>query len=122
MRCCATPAWRATSKRAKIDSPAGKTHLTGVNAKTTLSAKGQVVIPKDVRDSLGLRPGQVLNVIRTQGGVLLTPEIAKSGRSTEEIFARIREIAPKWEGPPVSIEEMDAAVDAMFAAKSKDEI
>jgi AbrB family looped-hinge helix DNA binding protein len=85
-----------------------------MNAKTTLSAKGQVVIPKDIRDALGLKPGQSLDVIRAAGGVLLRPASTKSGRSFEEITARIREIAPPWEGPPVSIEEMDAAVDRMF--------
>lgn len=92
-----------------------------MNARTTLSAKGQVVIPKEVRDALGLEPGQQLDVVRMHGGVLLTPVYRKSGRTSEEIFARIREIAPPWEGPPVSIEEMDRAVDAMFAARSKDD-
>ena len=85
-----------------------------MNAKTTLSAKGQVVIPKDIRDALGLKPGQSLAVIQAAGGVLLRPVSTKSGRSFEEITARIREIAPPWKGPPVSIQEMDAAVDRMF--------
>ena len=93
-----------------------------MNAKTTLSAKGQVVIPKDVRDALGLKAGQELDVIRTQGGVLLTPVHKKSGRTNEEIFARIREITPPHNGAPVSIEDMDRAIDAMFAARSKDDI
>jgi AbrB family looped-hinge helix DNA binding protein len=93
-----------------------------MTSQTRLSAKGQVVIPKDVRDALGLKPGQVLDVVRTQNGVLLTPAHRKSGRTTDEIFARIREIAPPWHGPPASIEDMNQAVDAMFAAKSKDEI
>ena len=84
-----------------------------VNAKTTLSAKGQVVIPKDVRDALGLRPGQSLDVIRTGGGILLRPTLAKSGRSFDEITASLRALY-KHQGPPVSIEEMDAAVDRMF--------
>jgi AbrB family looped-hinge helix DNA binding protein len=92
-----------------------------MNAKTTLSAKGQVVIPKDVRDALGLVPGQVLDIIRTQTGVLLTPAYRKSGRSTDEIFRELRKIYTH-EGPPASIDEMDAAVDAMFAARSKDDI
>jgi len=85
-----------------------------MNAKTTVSAKGQVVIPKDVRDALGLKPGQVLNVQQTMNGVLLTIPHKKSGRTAEEIIARIREIAPKWEGPPVTDEMMDAAIDKMF--------
>lgn len=87
-----------------------------------MSAKGQVVIPKEVRDALGLEPGQILDVVRTQGGVLLTPVRKKSGRTSEEIFARLREIAPPYEGPPVSIEDMDRAVGAMFAARSKNDI
>lgn len=84
-----------------------------MNAKTTLSAKGQVVIPKDVRDSLGLKPGQTLDVIQTGGGVLLKPAVQKSGRSFDEITARIR-ARYTHKGPPVPIEEMNAAVDQMF--------
>lgn len=93
-----------------------------MNATTSLSAKGQVVIPKDVRDALGLVPGQKLDVIRSGNGVLLRPQHSKSGQTTEEVFAEIARIRPKWDGPPVSIEDMNAAVDAMFAAKSRDDI
>jgi len=85
-----------------------------MNAKTTLSAKGQVVIPKDVRDALGLKPGQVLDVQRTMNGVLLSIAHQKSGRTADEVFARLREIAPKWEGPPLTDAMMDAAIDTMF--------
>ncbi|MBA16614.1 MAG: AbrB family transcriptional regulator [Sphingomonas sp.] len=84
-----------------------------MNAKTTLSAKGQIVIPKEVRDALGLKPGQAFEVVRSGNGVLLRPTAQKSGRSFDEITAAIREIAPKWEGPAVSIEEMDSAIDDM---------
>lgn len=85
-----------------------------MNAKTTLSAKGQVVIPKDVRDALGLKPGQMLDVVRTGNGVLLTIPYQKSGRTAEEIFARIREIAPPYEGPPATEDDWHDAVDRMF--------
>lgn len=85
-----------------------------MNAKTTLSAKGQVVIPKDIRDALGLKQGQPFDVVRTGSGILLRPSVEKSGRSFDEITARIREIAPPWHGPALSVEEMDAAVDQMF--------
>jgi hypothetical protein len=54
-----------------------------------------------------------------QGGILLRPTMRKSGRTTEEIVAELRALY-KHEGPPVTFEEMDAAVEAMFAAKGKD--
>ncbi len=92
-----------------------------MNAKTTLSGKGQVVIPKDVRDALGFLPGQQLDVIKTGGGVLLRPTQAKSGRSTDEIIAELRKLYVH-RGAPVSIEQMDEAVDAMFAAVPRNEI
>jgi len=99
--------------RARIDSACGKTHLTAMNAKTTLSAKGQVVIPKDVRDQLGFAPGQVLDVVPMGGGVLLKPQHKKSGRSFDEIMAGIR-ARYRHQGPPLSVEDMDEAVARMF--------
>ncbi|MHA3841818.1 AbrB/MazE/SpoVT family DNA-binding domain-containing protein [Sphingomonas aestuarii] len=89
-----------------------------MNAKTKLSAKGQVVIPKDVRDALGLKPGQTLDVVPTGGGVLLKPQRAKSGRSNEEILASIRAITSKYRGPPVSVEEMNETIDAEYAKRA----
>ncbi|QQV77833.1 AbrB/MazE/SpoVT family DNA-binding domain-containing protein [Sphingomonas aliaeris] len=91
-----------------------------MNTQTTLSEKGQVVIPKDVRDALGFVAGQKLDVIRSGNGVFLRPAQQKSGRTTDEIVAELRKLY-KHEGPAATIDEMNAAVDAMFAAKSKDD-
>ena len=92
-----------------------------MNDTTRLSAKGQVVIPKGVRDALGLYAGQELDVVRMGNGVLLKPVGMKSGRSTDEIITELRKLY-QHQGPPVTIEEMDAGVEAMFAAMSKDDI
>jgi AbrB family looped-hinge helix DNA binding protein len=85
-----------------------------MNARTVLSAKGQVVIPKDVRDALGLKPGQALDVTHTAGGVMLRPIAQKSGRSFEEITADIR-ARITYDGPPVSIEDMSQSIGEMWA-------
>ena len=85
-----------------------------MNAKTTLSAKGQVVIPKDVRDQLGLTVGQSLDVVRMGNGVLIRPTHNKSGRTFDEILADIRSIY-RHEGPPVSIEDMNQSITDAWA-------
>ncbi|MBA4758468.1 AbrB/MazE/SpoVT family DNA-binding domain-containing protein [Sphingosinicella sp.] len=88
-----------------------------MNARTRLSAKGQVVIPKDVRTQLGLAEGQELDVITVNGGVLLRPVQQKSGRSFDELLADFRSRVPPYKGPPISIEEMDEAVGRMWAER-----
>ena len=85
-----------------------------MNAQTRVSAKGQIVIPKNVRDRLHWTQGQALDVIETPQGVLLqAPETGKSGKSFEEITARIR-ARIKYDGPPVSIEEMNQSIEEMW--------
>ena len=40
----------------------------------TVSPKYQVVIPKDIREAMGLRPGQKLKVIEYEGRIELIPD------------------------------------------------
>jgi AbrB family looped-hinge helix DNA binding protein len=91
-----------------------------MTATTKLSAKGQVVIPADVRRELGLKPGQTLQVRKAAGGVMLTPVLEKSGRSTDELIAELRKIYTH-KGPPASLEDMDRAIDRMFAQRGRDD-
>ena len=42
---------------------------------TTIDAGGRVVIPKSVRDRLGLRPGAQVEVVEVDGRVEITPAV-----------------------------------------------
>ena len=44
-------------------------------ATVTLSPKFQVVVPRDVRDSMRLRPGQKFQVFQEDGQILLVPVV-----------------------------------------------
>jgi AbrB family looped-hinge helix DNA binding protein len=74
-------------------------------AKTRLSSKGQVIIPKAVRDRQGWRPGVELEV--EDRGDLVVLRRAKPFPPTT--FEEVRGCL-KYDGPPATIEEMDAAV------------
>lgn len=43
-------------------------------ARTIVSSKYQVVIPKEIRDRIGLQPGQQLEVIARGGIITLVPD------------------------------------------------
>jgi AbrB family looped-hinge helix DNA binding protein len=74
-------------------------------AKTRLSSKGQVIIPKSVRDRQGWTPGVELEV--EDRGELVVLRRAKPFAPTtiEQVYGCL-----KYDGPPATIEEMDAAV------------
>jgi AbrB family looped-hinge helix DNA binding protein len=81
-----------------------------MNAQTKLSAKGQVVIPKDVRDRLQWQQGQALEVVETSEGVLLKQPSLRPQISHEDALAKIRSIV-KYTGPTITIQEMNEAID-----------
>ena len=76
-----------------------------MTAQTKLSAKGQIVIPKDVRDRLGLAEGMVLDVIETGDGVILRRPVERKKLSVDEAVRQLRKIY-QHEGPPIPIERL----------------
>ncbi|MGH7042880.1 MAG: AbrB/MazE/SpoVT family DNA-binding domain-containing protein [Acetobacteraceae bacterium] len=72
---------------------------------TVLSTKGQVILPKAVRDRLHWSAGTRLAVESTAEGVLLKPVRAFPPSRIEDVFGCL-----KYDGPPKTIEEMDTAV------------
>lgn len=87
-----------------------------MNAVTKLSTKGQVVIPKDVRDALGWPEGQELVVRQSGGRAILEPPAPPREKIDWDEFRRR---VPRYEGPPVSIEEMNEAIDEMWTERAK---
>lgn len=83
-----------------------------LKASTHLSAKGQVVIPKPLRDAAGWRVGLELEVEATEGGVILRPRALGRARAVESLLG-----CTGYQGPPRSLAEMDAAVDREAKAR-----
>jgi AbrB family looped-hinge helix DNA binding protein len=74
-------------------------------ATTRLSSKGQVIIPKAVRESHHWRPGQVLEVIVTPDGVLLRSKPPFAPTRLDEVAGSLA-----YSGPAVSLDEMAQAI------------
>lgn len=74
-------------------------------AKTRLSSKGQVIIPKVVREAHGWGPGVELEVEDRGDAVVLRPAHPFPATTFEEVRGCL-----KYHGPPRTIEEMDEAV------------
>jgi AbrB family looped-hinge helix DNA binding protein len=74
--------------------------------RTRLSSKGQVIIPKALRDAYNWRPGQEFVVIDTGDGLML-----KVSRPFKE--TRLEDVAGilQYDGPPKSLEEMEQAIE-----------
>lgn len=69
--------------------------------KTRLSTKGQVILPKGARDRKGWAPGEALVVEERPDGLLIRKDRLFPPKTMDEVAGKL-----KWEGPPVTDEEM----------------
>ena len=74
---------------------------------TRLSSKGQIILPKAVRDLHHWEPGTDFLVEDTGDGVMLRPIKAGAPTRLDDIVGCLR-----VKGPARTIEEMDSAIDA----------
>jgi AbrB family looped-hinge helix DNA binding protein len=82
-----------------------------MNAQTKMSVKGQVVIPKDVRDALAWKDGMEFDVIKGLNSITLKPKAQPRKRiSFEELKARL----PKYDGPYIPESEWEEGIAEMF--------
>lgn len=78
-------------------------HAMHVNSKVIVSSKGQVVIPRILREKLGIHAGnELLFKVRADGVI----EIKPLQRSIKMFFGRCR----RAKEAPMSVEDMDAAI------------
>jgi AbrB family looped-hinge helix DNA binding protein len=91
--------------------------MASTNSKhtTILSTKGQLILPKAIRERRRWAPGTRLTVQETEDGVLLTPEPVFAPTTVDEVFGTLR-----YAGPAKSIEEMDAAIEAEAKRRARD--
>lgn len=68
-----------------------------------VTSKGQMTLPKAVRDDLAVKPGDRVELTKYGDGYLLTRK-----KSAIEVFARFRRTSRK----PLSAEEMNEAIEA----------
>ena len=77
---------------------------------STVTSKGQITLPRDVRQVLGLSAGDKVDFVEVEGGFKLVP-LRKDVRALKGRFAgRVKR--------PVTLEEMDDAI-AQAAAQTK---
>jgi AbrB family looped-hinge helix DNA binding protein len=81
---------------------------------TRVSTKGQVILPKAVRQRRHWEAGTRLLVEETPEGVLLKPAPAFAATRPEDVFGLL-----PHRGAPKSVEEMDAGV--MAEARRRDD-
>ncbi|MBI1981835.1 MAG: AbrB/MazE/SpoVT family DNA-binding domain-containing protein [Methylocystis sp.] len=70
-----------------------------------LSTKGQVVLPKSIRQRRNWESGASLTIEETAEGVLLKEASLFAPTKLEDVFGML-----SYAGPPKSVEEMDASL------------
>jgi AbrB family looped-hinge helix DNA binding protein len=72
---------------------------------TKLSSKGQVIIPKEIRSRHHWEPGQELQAIDTDDGILLRPASPFPETMLKDVASCL-----SYSGKPRSLEDMEEAV------------
>jgi antitoxin PrlF len=71
--------------------------------RSTITSKGQVTIPKEVRDQMGLKPGDRVDFVKDRAG-----RFALKAINTD--FRSLRGMIKSPLGRPITLKEMDEAI------------
>ncbi len=77
----------------------------------TMTSKGQITVPAEVRARFRLHPGTKVDFVENQAGELVLRPRTGDIRVLRGII--------KYDGPPVSIEDMNRTITAAAARKFK---
>jgi AbrB family looped-hinge helix DNA binding protein len=72
---------------------------------TRLSTRGQIVIPKAIREAQGLKPGHEFSVESEGESILLRPVKPYPPRTIEEVLG-----CAGYHGPRLSLKDMEEAI------------
>ena len=81
-------------------------------ALATLTTKGQVTIPKEIREALNLRTGDKIEITATADGKAVIRPVSKK---VDDIFCKLYRSGIR----SVSVDEMDAAIKKRMQEKFK---
>jgi len=84
-------------------------------ATTVVSTKGQVILPKAIRDQRHWDAGTRLVVEDTEAGVLLTRAPLFPKTSHDQVFGMLT-----YKGPPKSLEEMEQGITDEAKRRARD--
>lgn len=76
----------------------------------TMTSKGQITVPKNVRDAMGLRPGTKVEFVRGAEDSATWQMRAVTSRSLADLGGLL-----KYDGPVRTIDEMNDAIAGGFA-------
>ncbi|CAN5449701.1 hypothetical protein BH10PSE1_BH10PSE1_06760 [soil metagenome] len=83
----------------------------------TMTSKGQITINKTLREGLGARPGEKLQVeVRPDGGIVIPP-VRRKTKTWDEIAGMLKR---PQDVPPLSIDEMNEIIAKGWAGELDD--
>jgi AbrB family looped-hinge helix DNA binding protein len=82
---------------------------------TTLSSKGQMVLPKALRDQKQWKPGAKLTLEDVPGGVLVKLVEARKKYTVDDVVGMLQ-----YNGPKLSQKEMDRRIDESLAQEVRE--
>ena len=82
------------------------------DARATLTSKGQITVPADIRERLGIKPGDRLDFHLTDSGTLTVIPVKR-----RSIFEDFHEVQLPSLGRPVGRKDIDEAIAASVVEK-----